>query len=263
MRDCLRKRVGRLACGLVAIVGLSTLMSRPLHAFNFVVDANGTWWGIQDGASPFVDTGSVSLTQLGPFQGSPLVTTLNGFGGLKVRVEATPSPRFNGELMRGFGLTFDGRDTFNSARSINLGGVVISRRVSVPSTSAWGRWLDTFTNTTGRPLTIRVAFGGQSGIGASGANTSAIVSTSSGDIAVTAADSWVEVATPTDRDTPVGGPQVTVLGTPDTPSARFAGALTFAGNWQSDRLFCPQQLHPPRAQLRPVHGTLSGARPEG
>jgi amidase len=136
--------------------------------------------------------------------------------------------------MRGFGLRFDGADRFNTSQSIDLAGVTISRSVYINHAANWGRWLDTFTNTTKAPLTIKVAFGGQSGIGASGANSSAIVKTSSGDSRVTPADSWVELATPFDGTNMVGGPQITVLGTPTTDQTPFAGAMTFAGNWLDD-----------------------------
>src|SRR5207247_6380278 len=72
-------------------------------------------------------------------------------------------------------------------------------------------------------------------------NSSSIVNTSSGDAIVTAADAWVEVATPlavppfpNNVEPPVGGPQVTVIGTPTAPAAPFSGAMTFAGNWLFD-----------------------------
>lgn len=239
--------LARTALGILAALALVAGAARHVHGFNFVVDGNGTWWGIQDGASPFVDTGSVSVTQTGPAQGSALVSTLNGVGGIKVRVQTTPEPRFNGELMRGFGLTFDGHDSFRSTRSVDLGGVIISRIVTVSAANGWGRWLDTFSNHSRRALTLQVAFGGQSGIGAPGASatsgatavtSSAIVKTSSGDAAVTSADGWVEVATPTDGATVVGGPQVTVLGTPGRAGTAGTAAtpgdsrLTFVGDWQ-------------------------------
>jgi amidase len=94
--------------------------------------------------------------------------------------------------------------------SVDLGGVTISRSVFVNRQANWTRWLDSFTNTTNAPLMIKVAFGGQSGTGASGSNSSALVNTSSGDALVTGVDSWAEVATPLSGSTPVGGPQVTV-----------------------------------------------------
>ena len=64
--------------------------------------------------------------------------------------------------------------------------------------------------------------------------TGSVITTSSGDALVTAADAWVAVASPLGGDTLVAGPQVTVLGTPSTPERPFSGAMTFAGNWLHD-----------------------------
>ena len=217
----------------VAVSLLLVTLDRTLLAFNYVADANGTYWGIQDAASPGVDTGSIRATQIAPGNNEPFSTQINGFGGIKVLVETGRPPRFNGELMRGFGLTFDGVDRFATTTSVGLGGVTISRSVYVNRSANYGRWLDSFTNTTGRTLTVRVAFGGQSGIGTAATSTT-VVNTSSGDTLVTAEDSWVEVATPLADSTLVGGPQITVLGTPSTPAKPFAGAITFAGNWLHD-----------------------------
>jgi amidase len=208
-------------------------LAPPAAAFNYVSDSNGTWWGIQDVAPPRVDTGSIRATQVGPGQSPAYSTTINGYGGIKVKVPS--SPRFNGELMRGFGLTYDGDAGFKTTQAVDLGGIEIARAVRIERAPAagvasWGRWLDTFTNTTGAPVTIKVAFGGQSGYSASGSNSSALVNTSSGDAAVSAADTWAEVATPLSGTTLVGGPQATVIGTP----APFGGAMTFTGNWLYD-----------------------------
>jgi amidase len=230
----------RFFLAVLTLFGLAS--TGPARAFNYVTDAHGTWWGIQDAAPPRVDTGSIRATQTGPgdclFTGCvtpPYSTSINGFGGIKVLVQTPPAPRFNGEIMRGYGLTFDGVNRFATTQSIDLGGVTISRSVYINSSANWGRWLDSFTNTTKLPLTIKAAFGGQSGIGTStGAapqNSSSIVKTSSGDAVVTAADAWVEVATPLAGTTLVGGPQVTVIGTPTSSGAPFSGAMTFAGNW--------------------------------
>lgn len=225
-----------LAVNLAVAVGLWTCA--PVHAFNYVADANSTYWGIQDAAPPRVDTGSIRATQIGTGSSPAYSTTLNGFGGIKVLIAAngqrtsrdTPPPRFNGEMMRGFGLTFDGADRFSTTQSVSLGGVVVSRSVYVKRSANWTRWFDTFTNTTSGPLIIKVAFGGQSGTGPSGTGSSAVVNTSSGDAVVSPADSWVEVATPLSGTTLVGGPQVTVVGS----RAPFAGAMSFAGNWLYD-----------------------------
>lgn len=219
----------RLRLLALALVGLAA--ARSATAFNYVADANGTWWGIQDAASPGVDTGSIRATQAGPGQEPPYSTSINGFGGIRVLVQKTPAPRLNGEVMRGFGLRFDGTDRFSTTQSVDMGGVLISRSIYVNRGANWGRWLDTFTNTTKSPITVKVAFGGQSGIGATGANSSQVVKTSSGDAVVSPADAWVEVATPAAATGMAGGPQVTVLGSPTTAAVPFSGAMTFAGNW--------------------------------
>lgn len=227
-----RRRVWR---GLTRTGGFVVLLlalglydeTTPL-AFNYVIDVNGTYWGIQDDNSPRVDTGSIRATQVAPGgQVGAYSTSINGFGGIRVLVQTNPAPYLNGELMRGFGLTFDGTNRFRTTQSLDVGGVIISRSVYINTNANWGRWLDTFTNPTQTPITVRVAFGGQSGQGTSGANASAIVTTSSGDAVVTPEDAWVEYATPLQGTTLVGGPQVTVLGSPHP----FKGAMTFAGNW--------------------------------
>ena len=244
--------------GWLLVLMLVSLMTGPrVVAFKYVTDVNGTWWGIQDSTSPNVDTGSIRATQTGPgdclFNACttpPYSTTINGFGGIRILVESTDPPRFNGEIMRGYGLLFDGTSRFTSTQSIDLGGVVISRDVFINTNANWGRWLDTFTNSTKRPVTIQAAFGGQSGYGdpqtdpsdllhSSPFNASSIVNTSSGDAIVTPGDSWVETATPLSGPTPVGGPQVTVIGTPSVPAAPFHGAMTFAGDWLDDAFHMP------------------------
>ncbi len=224
----------RLATFLITVALLALATVRSATAFNYVADANGTYWGIQDAAPPGVDTGSIRATQIGAGQAAAYSTALNGFGGIRVLVDAKPAPRFNGEVMRGFGLKFDGTDKFNTTQSIDMSGVLISRSVYINRSANWGRWFDTFTNTTRSPINVKVAFGGQSGIGATGAGSSAIVKTSSGDAQVSPADSWIEVASPAQGTNPVGGPQITVVGTPTSAADSFDGAMTFAGNWLDD-----------------------------
>ena len=238
---------------------LSLTLARSASAFDYVADANGTFWGIQDATLPVVDTGSIRATQIGAGQSPTFSTSINGFGGIKVLVPqghglgfplpsfpelgfAEPSflqpgfieMRYDGEMMRGFGLKFDGVSRFTTTQSVTLGGIKISRSVYINTGADWGRWLDSFTNTTLFPVTIKVAFGGQSGMGTSGSRFSTIVNTSSGDTTVTPSDAWVDVATPAPSATLVGGPQVTVIGTPSTSSVPFKGAMTFAGNWLVD-----------------------------
>jgi amidase len=228
--------IARPATGLVLALALALSFEITPRAFSYVIDVNGTYWGIQDDDSPRVDTGSIRATQVAPAGSTGAYSTaINGFAGIRVHVQATPEPYLNGELMRGFGLRFDGVNRFQSTQSIDLGGIRISRSVYINTGANWGRWLDTFTNSTRGPLTFRVAFGGQSGQGTTGPTTSEIVATSSGDLTVTSADAWVEYATPLAGSTLVGGPQVTVIGTPSP----FGGAMTFAGSWLYDTFQTP------------------------
>src|SRR4051812_31952054 len=173
--------MSRLFVRAVAASTVATLAclvaASPGSAFNYVSDSNGTFWGFQDVAPPRVDTGSIRATQVGAGQNPAYSTTINGYGGVKGWGSSTPAPRLNGELMRGFGLTFDGVDRFTTTQAVPLGGVEISRSLLVKKETpvgqaSWSRWLDTFTNTTGAPITVKVAFGGQTGYSASGGNSS-------------------------------------------------------------------------------------------
>jgi amidase len=253
--------------GAAAVAALVLALIRSAAAFNYVADSNGTVWGIQDDAPPRVDTGSIRATQVGAGQNPAFSTTINGYGAIRVLVQTTPAPRFNGAVLRGFGLRFDGIDRFNTTQSIAMGGVIISRSIYINRRANWGRWLDTFTNTTKAPVALKVAFGGQSGIGASGPNSSAVVNTSSGDAQVTPADSWVEVATPVEDATMVGGPQVTVLGSPGTMS--FAGdwlddtftkPLSYAGHEGNFQSYVSALTLPPKRSQSLLHFVVLGAR---
>ena len=55
----------------------------------------------------------------------------------------------------------------------------------------------------------------------------------------------MEVGTPLAGTTPVGGPQIPVVGTPSTAAEPFSGAMTFAGNWLLDSFQRPAGLHRP------------------
>ena len=81
----------------------------PASAVTTVTTVNGAGWQIHDIAPPKLDTGSIRAISDNAFY---------GFGGIRVRVSDIgandPSARLNGELMRGFGLTFDGEDSGDS-----------------------------------------------------------------------------------------------------------------------------------------------------
>ena len=147
----------------------------PASAVTTVTTVNGANWQIHDIAPPKLDTGSIRAISDNAFY---------GFGGIRVRVSGVPasdpSARLNGELMRGFGLTFDGEDAFKTAAPIVLGGVAISRDIKLSKPGNWTRWIDSFANTTQRTITVDVAFGGSAGQN-SGSNQSVVQATSSGD----------------------------------------------------------------------------------
>ncbi|NHC45329.1 amidase [Motilibacter aurantiacus] len=198
-------------------------------AFTYVTDTAGTAWGIQDAAPPGADTGSIRATQTGTGVLAAYSTLLNGYGGIRVRVDSPTAPRFNGELMRGFGLEQTAKGQFTTTRSVDLGGVRISRDIAIEQAGSYGRWLDTFTNTTHQPLTVEVAFGGQTGYGATGTNASRIVATSDGDTAVTTRDTWTATASGTSATgATTGGPSATVVGRFDR-----------TGNWLRDTFTQP------------------------
>jgi amidase len=92
-RLCLRRRAA------LSVLGFA--LCAPALAFNYVGDANGTFWGIQDFAPPRVDTGSIRATQVGFGQQAPYSTSINGFGGIRVlvpRPAAGVETAFNGAI---------------------------------------------------------------------------------------------------------------------------------------------------------------------
>ncbi|WP_185995228.1 amidase [Nocardioides campestrisoli] len=221
-------RPGRARRAALATAGLSLTaasLAVPLtgaHAFTYVTDADGTAWGIQDAASPGADTGSIRATQEGTGVQAPYSTMLNGYGGIRVQVDTEQPHRFDGALMRGFGLTERATGRFESTRSVDLSGVRMTRKVDVVQEDGYGRWLDTLTNTTDEPLTVEVAFGGQTGYGTTGTNASSVVASSSGDAALDADDVW------TVSESGAG------TGTWQGPTGTVVGDFDRSGNWLRD-----------------------------
>ncbi len=198
----------RTASSLLLTAAAAALVAAaPAGAVTTVTSANGANWQIHDAAPPILDTGSVRAITDNAFF---------GFGGIRVRVSGVPasdpSRRFNGELMRGFGLRFDGTDAFATTEPVVLGGVAISRTIKVGTAGNWTRWLDTFANTTSRTVTVDVSFGGTAGYN-SGNNRSFVVASD---------PAWVEVA----ASATTAGPS------PRGPSAVVLGAPHATGNFQ-------------------------------
>jgi len=188
-------------------------------ALNYVDNtSNDDYWAVHDAAIPGLDTGSIETTG---------GDTLQGYGGLRMQVLGAPEePRLNKALMRGFGLTYDGVDTFTTHKAVKMGGVAITRELYIDRAESYARFYDTFTNTTSSPLTVNVAFGGQLGGKTNYGGPyyqSSVVDSSSGDAVADTDDAWVVVAT---GEPSQYGPSATVLGSPET--------LTKTGNFLQD-----------------------------
>jgi amidase len=213
-----RRRRSLLAFAASAIAA-TVVIAPPAWAWTSVTTTNGDSWAVNDAAVPGLDTGSIHNTG---------TNSLMGYGGIRMKVQG--SPRLNGILLRGFGLTADAANTFTSRTAVQIGGVAVKRALRFNTTDNWARFLDSFTNTTDAAQTVEVAFGGQVGYN-TGTNQSALASTSSGDQAITGADAWASFYTPSagPGSATANGPSATVIGT-----AGFAGALDRTGNFLRD-----------------------------
>ncbi|MFC5678438.1 amidase family protein [Aeromicrobium endophyticum] len=200
--------VGGLVAGAISVAA-------PSNALNTATLAGSQTWTVHDASFPGLDTGSVRTTSGGALQ---------GYGGLRVDVQGGVSP-LNGILLRGFGITYDGRGTFDTTQGVKVDGVVVQRNLTVGTDKAYGRFLDSFTNTTKKTVVVDVAFGGQLGYG-TGNNKASVATTSNGDASITTADGWASFDTAAG---PTRRPSATVTGTPGT-----AGALTRVGNFLRD-----------------------------
>lgn len=203
----------------IVIAGLTP--SNSAYALTKLTSKSGTEWEFHDSFAPNLDSGSIRRASGTPAQ---------GFGNIFVQVSTTPAPRMNSQMMRGFGLVFDGNDTFATTQSVNLGDVLITRDIYFDSTNNRTRFFDTFTNTTASPVTVNVSFGGSLGYG-TGENYGAVKMTSSGDSSIATDDSWALIGNARATDRPIG----VVLGSP----APFEGALQGTGNQQKDPFTTP------------------------
>ncbi|MDO9355651.1 MAG: amidase, partial [Solirubrobacteraceae bacterium] len=144
-----RKRRASVALAGTALASFGA--AAPASATTYVPLASGDRIGVQDAAAPGLDTGSIRNTT---------AQALTGFGGLRLRVAGSvltaKEQTFNGELMRGFGLRYDGYDRFKTTKAVPLGGVSTTRSIRVNRDANWFRYLDTFTNTTSHTVTAEV-----------------------------------------------------------------------------------------------------------
>lgn len=200
------------------VLAASGFAATPASATTYVPLLSGDRVGVQDAAAPGLDTGSIRNTT---------AQALTGFGGLRLRVSGSSltakEQTFNGELMRGFGLQYDGYDRFKTTKAVPLGGISTTRSIRVARDANWLRYFDTFTNTTSHTVTAEVVFGGQTGwntaitTGAGGTNNTQVLDTTDGDTAVETSDTWVEMGSAATKAGPsTFGPSAVVIGSPTT-----------------------------------------------
>jgi amidase len=209
----------RYAIGLACLFSLLVMLGLAgrASALNYVYDTNQDFWAVNDAAIPGLDTGSIQSTA---------TKSLQGYGGIRMQVTGAPkTPLLNGVLMRGFGLTYDGSNSFSSHHAVALGGVAVTRSLTINQEKNYARFFDTFTNESRSPLTLDIDFGGQLGYNQTSTpssgppvnHQSAIFATSSGDTLATAADTWVANNSPSVTGNLASasqeGPSATVLGT--------------------------------------------------
>jgi amidase len=266
-------RRGRRA-GIAGALALATglLAASPAGAVNYVRLGNGATVGIHDAAAPGLDTGSIRTVEssaVTPIDGATVSANgpLHGFGNIRVAVGGAPAPRLDGEMMRGFGLRFDGLDRFKGTRAVALGPVSIERSVRVGRADGWVRYLDTFTNTSSAPIEVDVSFGGQVGQNTTGSyrddrdgarttypysNQGRVVDSSSGDAVVTNADSWFQIATDSASAFAYSGNAAVVLGSP-APWPGFLGL----GNQQRNPFASPLETTGTEANFRGIKSRLT------
>jgi amidase len=200
------------------------LLANQASAFNYVYDTNQDYFGVNDAATPGLDTGSIQSTA---------TKSLQGYGGIRMQVDGAPkAPLLNGVLMRGFGLTYDGSNSFSSHHAVSLGGVAVTRSLVVNQADNYARFFDTFTNEGRSALSVDIDFGGQLGydLTTPTSHQSATFATSSGDTTVSTADSWVANDTPAEpgviASPSQAGTSATVLGTAGSAFTQTSDFLT-------------------------------------
>jgi amidase len=151
------------------------------HAVTPLPSADGQYWDIQDTSWWSQDSGGIATGgRANPF---------NGFGYLKLRpIETSNTPVY----LRGFGLSHDGAERFDSITPVVSGDIVVSRSIFAPKDTNYLRYVDRFTNVSNAARTIEVAWGGAAGAYGDGGKVT-VAATSSGKTAIAVSDTFVTV----------------------------------------------------------------------
>ncbi len=205
----------RLASASIVALAAFAASATPF-AVTRMPSADGQYWDIQDTSTWAQDSGGIATGgRANPF---------NGFGYLKL------APN---RYLRGFGLAYDGGERVDSITPVVADGIVVERAIFAPKETDYLRYVDSFTNATDQPQTIRVAWGGAAGAYEDGGRVT-VATTSNGDRRIDLTDSFVTVMQNVGKVAdpfkgPSGhGPSAHVLGT------RTAGLLTRVGDMYAD-----------------------------
>ncbi|MDG0811159.1 amidase family protein [Cohnella rhizosphaerae] len=205
----------------LSVIATGVFPFQSADALTRVTSESGTVWEIHDAFAPSLDTGSLRTV------GS---TQVQGFGNIFVKVSSPSASLMNGQMMRGFNLSYDGVNKFVSTQSVNLGNILITREVYVDTKNNRTRFFDTFTNVNNVAVKVDVSFGGSLGYGTT-TNAAVVKATSSHDLQVTTDDSWVVVDSSARNNKPLG----VAVGSPDP----FDNGLTGLGDQQKDPFTTP------------------------
>jgi amidase len=210
----------------MALIAGVLVSAAALHAVTRLPSADGQFWDIQDTSPWAQDSGGIATGgNANPF---------NGFGYLKLQVStANGSVLARNQYLRGFGLAHDGAERFDSITPVFQDGIVVERGIFAPKDTNYLRFFDSFTNTTGEPRNVSVAWGGAAGAFDDGGRMT-VAATSNNDRKIDLTDGFVTVmqnARGVDDPSrgPSGhGPSAHVLG---TATARL---LTKVGDMYAD-----------------------------
>ena len=172
----------------IALVAMSLGLATLASGQTTINSANGYPWDLEYDSGAVDDGGNDAFDGYGYLVG--------------VQVKDTNSTVLGqANYLSDFNLTLNGR-TLSTTAPMVVGGVSISRQIFAPSTTNYLRYFDTFTNTTGATVTLKVAFGGD--LGSDSATT--LAATSSGALTLSLADYWA-VTIQNNALNAAGGPQ--------------------------------------------------------
>lgn len=208
---------------------------------------NGQPWPLADQNVGADDNGAV----LNGGQGA-----VNIWGGLRLRVyDQNLNVLTPNALLTNLDLTYLGGQRWSSLAPVAHSGVAYGRHVWAPAHANWLRYVDVFTNTTSSNRLIHLSWGGDLGY----ASNTTIAGTSTGDLSVTGADTWVAVIYNTTQNAngPADRPPVGMVVGSSTVDY-FMGAYDWAagpfdtswtGNGDDDLALVSGYLMPPHSTV--------------